>query len=182
MYPKISRKLYGYLNYAFSGDALFPRHRYGAELFAGLPYSLEASVGMRHLSFSANSQVTIYTGSVGYYVGNYWLSLRSYITPGENHSSVSAAFTARRYLRNPEHYYTVRIGAGFSPELINLQSAAKQFYNLQSQSVTIGYQQPLSRRWTVSGNLALGRQELLFSSGEYSNNIGTSLTMKYRYR
>ena len=182
LYPKIYRGIYAYLNAGFSNGSLFPKQRYGAEIFASLPHSFEASAGMRYLYFGADSKVTMYTGSVGFYTGNYWLSLRPYFTPDSGRTSVSASLTARRYFKNPEHYFSLRIGAGFSPELISLQSAAKEFYNLQSQSVSIGYQQPLSKRWTVNGNLSLGRQETLFALGDYSNNLNTSLTVKYRYK
>lgn len=182
LYPKIYRGMYAYLNAGLSDGSLFSKQRYGAEIFAGLPHGFEASAGLRYLDFGSQRKVTIYTGSLGYYTGNYWLSLRPYITPDSSRTSVSAALTLRRYFKNPEHYFSLRIGAGFSPELINLQASAKQFYNLQSQSVNIGYQQPLSRRWTVNGSVTIGRQETTFAPGDYSNTLVTSLFVKYRYR
>lgn len=186
LYPKIGRNFYAYLNAGFSNGLLFARQRYGAEIFASLPHSLEASAGLRFLSFSPQSKVTIYTGSLGYYTGNFWLSLRPYLTPDSARTSMSAALTVRRYFKNPEHYFSVRVGAGFSPELLNTQTASgsnsKAFYSLKSQSVNLGYQYPVSKKWTVNGNITLGRQQSLFAPSEYSNNIGTSFTVKYRYR
>lgn len=186
LYPKIARGVYAYLNAGFSGESLFPKQRYGAEIFASLPHSFEASAGARYLNFGPQSKVTIYTGSVGYYTGNYWLSLRPYITPDSGRSSTSLSFTVRRYFRNPENYFSVRIGAGISPELLNSQTAAgiysKEFYGLRSQSLSLSYQQPLSRRWVVNGSLGMSRQEPLFAVGEYYTNIGAALSLKYRYK
>ncbi|MDQ3279169.1 MAG: YaiO family outer membrane beta-barrel protein, partial [Bacteroidota bacterium] len=186
LYPKLHRNFYGYLNAAFSDGSLFSKHRYGAEIFASLPASLEASAGIRHLSFNPESKVTIYTGSVGYYTGNYWLSLRPYITPDSASTSVSASATVRRYLSHPEHYFSVRIGAGFSPELLTTQttsgSGTKDFYSLKSQTVNIGYQFPFSKKWVVNGNITVGRQETIFAPGEYTANTAATLIVKYRYR
>ncbi|MBB1285310.1 YaiO family outer membrane beta-barrel protein [Flavisolibacter sp. BT320] len=186
IYPKLGRNIYAYLNAGFSDGSLFSRQRYGAEIFASLPRSFEASAGLRHLSFGPESKVTIYTGSVGYYTGNYWLSLRPYITPGDAATSVSASATIRRYFSNPEHYFSVRIGAGFSPELLNTQTTSgfgtKDFYTLRSQSVAIGYQYPLSRKWALNGNIIVGRQETMVDIGRYTANTAAALTVKYRYR
>ncbi|HEV7329933.1 MAG TPA: YaiO family outer membrane beta-barrel protein [Flavisolibacter sp.] len=186
LYPKLSRTVYAYLNAGFSDGELFPKQRYGAEIFASLPHGLEASAGLRHLSFSAESKVTVYTGSVGYYTGNYWLSFRPYITPGTESTSIAATATVRRYFSNPEHYLAVRLGAGNSPELLNTQTTqgttSKAFYGLKSQAVNIGYQHPVSTRWSINGNITIGRQETLFAIGEYASNMAASLIVKYRYR
>ncbi len=186
LYPKIYNGIYAYLNYGFSDGALFPKHRIGAEVFTGLPKSFEASLGFRHLYFGKRSKVTIYTGSLGRYIGKYWLSLRSNITPDSANTSVSASLSARRYFKNPERYLGIRIGAGFSPELQNFQSASggvsKGFYSLKSQSVGVNYQHPTSRSWMVNGGLDLIHQEVAFNIGEYIYNYGLSVSLKYRFK
>lgn len=186
LYPRLFRGVYAYLNAGFSNGSLFPEQRYAGEIFASLPLSLEASAGLRYLSFSPESKITIYTGSIGYYTGNYWISLRPYITPDSASTSVSASATVRRYFSNPEHYFSLRIGAGYSPELLNTQtttgSSSKAFYGLKSQSATIGYQYPVSRKWALNGSLTLGRQEPLFAIGEYAVNTAAALTVRYRYK
>jgi YaiO family outer membrane protein len=186
LYPKLHRNLYGYLNAAFSDGSLFPKQRYGAEVFASLPLSMEASAGIRHQSFGPDRKVTIYTGSVGYYTGNYWLSIRPYIIPDSARTGVSASATVRRYFSSPEHYFSVRMGAGFSPELLSTQtttgSGTKAFYSLKSQSVNVGYQYPISKKWVVNGNVTFGRQQTVFAIGEYTTNTAASLVVKYRYR
>lgn len=186
LYPRIRRGAYAYLNAGFSSGSLFPEQRYGAEIFASLPHSFEASAGGRYLNFGPQSHVVIYTGSIGCYAGNYWLSLRPYITPDSGRNSASLSFTVRRYFRNPENYFSLRIGAGISPELLNTQtmpgSYTKQFYGLHSQSVSMAYQHPLFKRWTVNGSIAAGRQEPLFAIGEYFSTINAAFSLKYRYK
>jgi YaiO family outer membrane protein len=58
---------------------LFPDLRYGAELYKSLPHSLELSAGFRTLKYSTTTN--IYTGSIGWYTGNSYWSLRPYFTP-----------------------------------------------------------------------------------------------------
>ncbi|MDB5196772.1 MAG: hypothetical protein JWP88_1143 [Flaviaesturariibacter sp.] len=186
LYPKIYKGIYAYLNYGFSNGDLFPKHRIGAELFSSLPNSFEGSLGLRYLYFDQDSKVTIYTGSIGYYVGNYWLSFRPNITPDSGSTSISASLTARRYFKNPERFFSLRIGAGFSPELQNFQTVtggvAKSFYNLKSQSIGFSYQHPISKQWRISGAASLVNQEVIFNTGEYIRNYGLSASLQYRFK
>lgn len=47
VYPRLSEKLYAFLNIGYSGADIFPEWRSGAELFAALPDAWEASAGYR---------------------------------------------------------------------------------------------------------------------------------------
>ncbi|MCW3073331.1 MAG: hypothetical protein JWP69_400 [Flaviaesturariibacter sp.] len=186
LYPKIFKSIYAYLNYGFSNGELFPKQRIGAEIFTSLPNSFEASLGLRHLYFGKGSKVTVYTGSIGYYVGNYWLSLRPNITPDSGSTSVSASLTARKYFARAERYVSLRVSAGFSPELQNFQSASgivsKGFYSLKSQSLGLNYQHPFNKQWMISGSADLLHQEVTFNVGEYIYNYGLSASLKYRFK
>jgi YaiO family outer membrane protein len=71
---------------------LFPDLRYGAELYKSLP---RFSAGFRTLKYSTTT--TIYTGSIGWYTGNSYWSLRPYFTPGDGGTSSSAAINYRKY-------------------------------------------------------------------------------------
>jgi len=114
-YPKISENNYGYINYGFSQSSVFPKNRLGLEWYHNFPKAFEGSIGLRLMSFS-NSMVDIYTATLGKYVGNYWLSLRSFVTPGENGTSVSGFLSSRRYFSDPENYLGMRLGYGISPD------------------------------------------------------------------
>lgn len=113
-YPRIAKGTYGYLNVGYAPEALFPEWRAGGELFRSLPGSFEASLGSRWLKFGSKD-VVIYTGSVGKYVGNYWISARPFVTPKDDGTSVTAIVTARRYYADADHYMGVSVGYGTSP-------------------------------------------------------------------
>ncbi len=88
-YPRLSKNMYAYLNLGYSASDIFPAWRSGAELFASLPEAWEASLGYRQLRFNG-TPVTMITGAVGKYVGNYWFSLRPYVRPKDTGTSASA--------------------------------------------------------------------------------------------
>lgn len=112
-YPALWSKAYGYLNAGYSQSAIYPEWRFGSEIFQTLPHATEASVGFRQLRFA--SPVTLYTGSVGLYKGNYWFSLRPYLQDRAADLSISASLTARRYYADADNYIGARVGGGRSP-------------------------------------------------------------------
>jgi hypothetical protein len=80
----------------------------------------------------------------------------------------------------------LRIGAGFSPELQNIQSSSgtvsKGFYSFGSQNIGLSYQHPFNKQWMLTGGLDLLRQEVSFNAGEYIYNYGLSAALKYRFK
>ncbi len=113
-YPRLIDGMYAYVNYGYSEDSLYPRHRYAGELYANLAHGIELSAGFRRLEFES-SQVTIYTGTVAKYIGSWWISLRPYITPKDVSASRSYALTVRRYFGNRDSYLGLTSGFGSSP-------------------------------------------------------------------
>ena len=166
-YPKISENNYGYLNYGFSQSSVFPDHRFGAELFHSFPKAFEGSLGMRTLFFGG-SDVTIYTGSVGKYISNYWISLRSYVTPGSTGTSVSGQLQMRRYFSDPENYVGLRLGYGVSPDdnqnLVNVDSSSR--LKLKTRSVRLEFNHLINHVWIINPAAAWGNEEL--KSGDFS--------------
>lgn len=166
-YPKISENNYGYLNYGFSQSSVFPDHRLGAELFHSFPKAFEGSLGMRTLFFGS-SDVTIYTGSVGKYISNYWISLRSYVTPGTTGTSVSGQLQMRRYFSDPENYIGLRFGYGVSPDdnqnLVNSDSSSR--LKLNTRSIRLELNQIINHLWIINPAAAWGSEEL--TSGNFS--------------
>lgn len=113
-YPQLGVGKYAYLNAGYSAASIFPELRFGGELFTNLPSAWEASGGFRHLRFSS-SNVTLYTGSLGKYSGDYWISARPYVRFKDNGTSASIGVTGRRYFADAEHHVGARIGFGSSP-------------------------------------------------------------------
>ncbi len=176
-YPKISENNYGYLNYGFSQSSVFPDHRFGAELFHSFPKAFEGSLGMRTLFFGS-SDVTIYTGSVGKYISNYWISLRSYVTPGTTGTSVSGQLQMRRYFSDPENYIGLRLGYGVSPDdnqnLVNSDSSSR--LKLNTRSIRLELNHIINHLWIINPAAAWGSEELTSGnfSGYYTFDISIS--------
>jgi YaiO family outer membrane protein len=113
-YPRVSENVYLYLNAGYSSATIFPAWRSGGEVFTSLPGAWEASVGFRQLRFGG-SPVTLFTGAVGKYIGNYWLSLRPYLRSKTGGLSASAGLTARRYFEDGDHWIGAAASYGSSP-------------------------------------------------------------------
>lgn len=165
-YPKISENNYGYLNYGFSQSSVFPDHRFGAELFHSFPKAFEGSLGMRTLFFGS-SDVTIFTGSVGKYISNYWISLRSYVTPGTTGTSVSGQLQMRRYFSDPENYIGLRMGYGVSPDDNRNLIDSSQKLTLKTRSVRMEFNHIINDVWIINPAVAWGSEEL--NSGSFSD-------------
>ena len=166
-YPKISENNYGYLNYGFSQSSVFPENRIGAEWYHNFPKSFEGSVGIRTLFFSS-SDVTIYTATFGKYISNYWISLRSFVTPGSDGTSVSGFLLMRRYFSDPENYIGLRLGYGVSPDenqnLVNPDASSR--LKLKTRSVRLEFNHIINRVWIINAAAVWGSEEL--NSGNYS--------------
>ncbi|MDD7884665.1 YaiO family outer membrane beta-barrel protein [Flavivirga sp. 57AJ16] len=168
MYPRITNGLYAYLNFGMSNSFLFPDIRYGAELHKSLPKSFEASLGFRALKFS--STTTIYTGSIGWYQKNNYWAFRAYVTPGEPKASKSGTLSFRKYTKDANNYFSVDVGAGFSPEenRFNFGGNEDAIINLQSQKFNLGYYFSSKNNTNLWGAQAgVAHQEISFNPGSY---------------
>lgn len=177
-YPKITKGMYAYLNFGVSGSALFPKYRAGVELHKKLKRGFEASLGMRYMAFSS-SNIAIYTGSIGKYYKDYWFSLRPFITPKGNGVSNSFNVFIRRYLKDADHYITLMLGTGFSPEDKNNFTA--ETFMLRSQKAGVEYNQLFEKRFTLKGGVTLERQELSFRPGDFVMAFGFDAGFRYRF-
>jgi YaiO family outer membrane protein len=158
-YPQIRKGTYAYLNGGYSSSSIFPRVRVGAEIYQSLPRSFETSFGVRYLRFSGD-RVTIYTGSLGIYHGNYWLSFRPFITPGTLGTSFSGNLTVRRYFKDGENYISFVAGAGSAPDE---RYTSLELIRLKSQKFSIDVRKQLNHDWGGLASFGFSNEEL--SSG-----------------
>ena len=172
MYPVVSKTIYGYLNYGFSNASIFPNHRAGAEVYANIPGANEVSLGLRYLDFR-ESQATLLTGSFGLYRGNYYLSLRPYVTLFKDRSpGVSGSLLARKYLSNANHFIGLRGSYGFNPELRQLRAGtellAESLLFVETQDLQLEYQLASKEgNHRYRAELGVARQEFLLESGSF---------------
>lgn len=186
-YPKFSKSLSGYLNYGFSGDPIFPKHRVGGELVKELPKAMEASLGFRHLVFEQDA-ATILTGTFGLYRGNYYAVLRPYVVPdAQKGVGVSGNLLVRKYLRDGNNYWGVNLVYGFDTELnqfiVNGQLLAETLLYLESQRLRFEYQFTNKKgNNQYKTNLGINRQELAFSSGNFFISVTAGIAYQVKFR
>jgi YaiO family outer membrane protein len=151
-YPRLSRHAYAYVSAGYSQSDVFPAWRSGSELFVSLPNGWESSAGYRQLRFHG-TPVTLFTGAVGKYVGNYWFSLRPYVRQKTNGTSSSTSLTARRYFADADHFIGVRAGYGSAPSDQAVPDALAlertQSFSASSQG-SVGIHGGVLCTWTVS--------------------------------
>ena len=184
-YPSFSKKLYGYLNYGYSDDVIYPRHRGGAELYLNLPKAWEASAGMRYLAFSTGA-TTIVTGSIGCYKGNYYLSLRPYITPAAEKTGVSGNLLGRRYFKHKDNYLGISLGMGYAPELRQLSAnnvlLAETLFFVESQQLRLEYQfTTRDRAHLYRANIGVTRQEFVSVPDTYFWALTAGMQYEIRF-
>ncbi len=149
-YPRISERVYGFLNAAHAPRGAFPDWRFGAEVFANLPQGWEVSGGGRLLRFGGDD-VRILTGSVGKYHGDGWTSLRPYVSEKEEKTSATVILTHRRYFADADEFVGLSVGYGSTPTATATEA---ELVRDESLKAWLEGSHPLRARlgwtWTVS--------------------------------
>lgn len=173
-YPSIGKNGYAYLNVGGSGASFFPRLRFGASYYHNLKKAWEIEGGYRYLGFSDATH--IFTGSLGKYLGNWWLNMRLNVIPDDElGTSTSMQFTSRYYFKTADDYFSLQLSTGVSPD----EETRDQTQLLNSYRARLGYQQLFSDRFLISGYTGYSRDEL--STDNFRNNINLSLGFEYRF-
>lgn len=174
MYPRFGNGIYSYLNFGYSKESIYPKQRYGASLYISLPWSFEIDGGFRILKYSSN--VWIYTAALGKYIGNYWFSLRTFITPQVKKASQSYSLTIRYYPSDADNYLSLALGTGISPD----ESSADLLGNwLKSDKVGLVYQTKISRVILLNLSGDFSREE--FVAGEIRQKLSGGLGIKFLF-
>ncbi|TDQ31417.1 YaiO family outer membrane beta-barrel protein [Zeaxanthinibacter enoshimensis] len=172
IYPRFSAKTYANLAYAYSSSPIFPAQRAGAEVFSNLPKGIEVSLGARYYDFK-ETDALVYTGSIGLYKGNYYISLRPYLTPQAGQPiSFSGSLLARKYTRTKEDYWGIRAGVGYNTDLKQLRRddvlLSETILFVSSQQLQLEHQfRPGGRTSMYRANLGLLRQEFAADPGNF---------------
>ncbi len=172
-YPSIGKDGYAYLNLGGSGADFFPKFRFGASYYHNLEKAWEVEGGYRYLGFSTATHII--TGSVGKYLGNWWLNARLNVIPDDAGTSTSTQLTARYYFRTAEDFFSLQLGTGVSPD----EETRDQSQLLNSYRARLGYQQLVSPKFMIYGYTGYSRDEL--SADHFRNNINLSLGFEYRF-
>ncbi len=186
-YPKFSKRFYAYLNYGFSNASIYPNHKFAGDLYTNLPGAFEFSAGGRYIGFKTRNVVSI-TNSFGHYRGNYYFSLRSYITPRPNNlTRVSGNLLVRKYLKDADNYWGVNFGMGVSPELRQIISgdvvlAETQLF-IESQRLSLEYQFTGKKKKSniYKANIAVRRQEQIINSKNFLWAVSAGITYNVKF-
>ena len=172
-YPSIGKNGYAYLNVGGSGAGFFPKVRVGASYYHNLNKAWEVEAGYRYLGFSEATHII--TGSVGKYLGNWWLNTRVNVIPDDAGTSTSGQFTARYYFKTAEDFFSLQLSSGVSPD----EETRDQSQLLNSYRARVGYQQLVSPKVMISAYTGYSRDEL--STDNIRNNINFSVGFEYRF-
>ena len=174
-YPILNAKRYAFFNLGYSPSDIFPDWRSGAEIFQGLPRAYEASLGYRQLRFDG-SPVTLFTGAVGRYTGNYWFSLRPYVRERDSGLAATMTLTARRYGLDADNYIGARAAFGSSP---NEEIQFSQLTRTSSMSAGLNASRSSPGKPITTWSVGFEREEL--TAGRFRNRweIGGGLRFPF---
>ena len=173
-YPSLGQKAYAYVNVGGSSASFFPEFRFGTSVYYNLPKAWEIEGGFRYLQFSETT--TIYTASVGKYLGNWWFNLRGNLIPGKGNSlGTSANLQARYYFKTGEDFFSVQLSSGVSPD----EETRDPTQLLNSYRARLGYQQLLTDRFMIYAYSGYSHDEL--GPNRFRNNLNFSLGVEYRF-
>lgn len=176
VYPQLAKKTYLYLNAGYgTNNGVFPILKGGAEIYHGLPLGLEINGGVRYMGFD-RVDVTLYTGEVGKYMGNFWFGLRGYYSTLRSTNASAGVLTARYYLPDGFSNITVAGSTGTIPTLVGFFNEQVNRYVNHRISTDLNYQ--LSPVWQLRAGVwyeyeQIGAQPDVFID-RYTGTIGLS--------
>ncbi len=185
-WPKFSKRFYAYLNYGYSNSDLFPKHKIGGDLYVNLPWAIEFSAGGRYI-VTNSSDIKAITNSLGHYRGNYYFSLRSFITPRpDGLTRVSGNLLVRKYLKDAQNFMGINVGMGVSPELRQIVAddrlLAETLFFIESQRLNFEYQFTGKRNPNIyRARLGVRRQELASDSGSFFWGVTAGLVYEVNF-
>lgn len=174
-YPRITPSDYAYLSMAYSASNLFPDQYYGAEWYHSFSRGFEASLGLRWMQWEES--IWFYTGSVGKYLGNYWFSLRAYLTPGEKSTGQTYIFSARKYLATSMDYLGIKLEYGNSPDNLSYLVDFPEIKRLNSMGAHLTMQRDLNQ-WLLYIDLGYRREE--YQNDAFRGHFSTRLHLLYQ--
>lgn len=170
-YPRLWPKAYGHFDLSYSPQAIvYPRLSYLFEIYQGLFSAAEASLGVWRMNFP-DRPITVYLGSLGYYLGNYYPYVRTNYCSENGNQSFSWVFNLRRYFSGENFLY---IGYGRGTRLLEdltVQDLLAERSDIYLAGLT----------WYVFNKI---RIELHFSriSGSFLSRNTFQITTGYRWR
>nr|WP_262918762.1 YaiO family outer membrane beta-barrel protein [Tunicatimonas sp. TK19036] len=175
-YPKLASRTYAYLNFGVSDHTVFPKVRWGAEIFQGFRSGLEISGGLRALYFEPPS-VYVYTAQVAHHASSHWISARAFLTSLQTTRTAAGSFAYRQYLQNSDHYFTLYADYGNTPlQVVSLP----EVMSIITRRAAVDYVHPFMNRMLLVRLLAEYRFETYQEQREI-NRWGFGIRLEKRF-
>lgn len=183
-YWTIYNKNYLQIGFGYAWDAtLFPRYRMGAEYFFIPADKWETSLGVRYMNYpnAANQDVFIFTGNIGNYFGNNWISIRPFYVLQNDLQSLSVVVNYRLYGKNPRNFWGIEAGIGNSPDDI-LTTSQSSFNELMSYHIKVEKNFKLNRISDFNIRMGYMYEQINQNSiKQYRNRYIVEAGYKYRF-
>lgn len=178
VYPLLGKGYYAYLNYGISDGELFPKHRFGVELFKTFPTGTEVSLGGRYLYYNELADVWILTGSLSQYYKSWWFSFRPYITDINDNWSQAYFFQARYYYKEL-NYAGILLGYGISPDEFMNSYGFLESTNLTSYQARFDWQHRLSTHFLFRSFCGYAYEK--YNPDKFRHRFTTQLYLAYMF-
>lgn len=177
-YPRISKTFYGYVSFGYSpGKTVFPKYRAGFSLYANLPRSYEAEVGIRYLNFGTSTYV--YTAYIGKYYSNFLFGARTYVTPGAAGASQSYGLLTRYYFKGADDYVGLAVGSGISPDDRTTSIQYNNKNRLTSRQASLAFNHSIAKVNIIS--LKAGCISQQYKADETGTQLNISIGLQRRF-
>jgi YaiO family outer membrane protein len=175
-YPK-HKNGYSYVNLAYSNATIFQKYRAAYSYLRNFSNGWEGEVGLRYQY--KTSGLFSYGGSIGKYLGNYWINFRTYLTPASGMVSQSYALTARYYFNSADDYLTAIAGTGISPDDRTRNFEFSERLKTNSLRFSLGYQRLVWARNVIGILGTYNREE--YVAGKKENEYDIAINFQHRF-
>lgn len=186
-YPVIpEKKRYFYLNYGYSPNKVFARHRFGVNIYQDISNGWEYSAGLNYNYYKNSIDTThVFIFRVG--VNKYWNSIMAGIgytmAPSFGRLSHGYSLIARKFLNRPDNWIQVILSAGIYPDnpLFYLnESQGSTPGLLQSYTINSGCRYLIGYR--LIGQLFVGYQRQEYMPSFNRNSLILNLSLIYLFK
>lgn len=157
-WPKIGKKDYAWIAWAYSPFSYFPQHRVSAEYWHSLSKGWVVSAGASYYYFDQNIFIPAF--SVEKYIGKYWFSGKTYIHLKDAGTTASLFLTARRYI-NDFDYLQLSVGAGTAPD--EPYDIAADLERQSAVAIKAAINKKINNRFTFKAGVGYSREEYIES-------------------
>jgi YaiO family outer membrane protein len=175
-YLVASRKLSLYALYAYSGSTVFSKHLAVVEGTFSWPHGWNLTGGGKMYYWT--KPIFSYTLGVEKYVGNFWITLKPYLTYLNSNCYGSVNLGVRRYFRDPVNFIHLGIFDGHSAEVLPHLDSEYLLGN-KTWGGYLLWQQKLCRSFSLKTAVSFRREQ--YTNGLNRNIPGFTIGINYLF-